>query len=219
MTLKSIRLSWATDQYKKVIMELHGEVTPSRPLLVLAVAEEAQFLDTSLPVLLTGMGKVNAATALAAILGRGPTPSLVVNLGTAGALHSDLVGIHRVHTVIQHDLDTELLRTLTGTEYGTPIILASNSDVGGGDGGLVLASGDAFIADAGVRNMLTKRADLVDMEGYALAAAAADSGVQVTMVKHVTDEADEHAARSWRESVALSARELATWAAVNVPHY
>ncbi len=39
---------------------------------MLAVKEEAQFLDTGLPVLLTGMGKVNAATALATVLGRGP---------------------------------------------------------------------------------------------------------------------------------------------------
>lgn len=198
-------------------MELHGEVTPGRPLLVLAVAEEAQFLDTGLPVLLTGMGKVNAAAALAAVLGRGPKPSQVVNLGTAGALHSDLMGIHEVRTVIQHDLDTELLRTLTGMEYGAPITLADDSAASGR--GLVLASGDVFIADAGARDVLAKKADLVDMEGYALAAAAAGSGVHTTMVKHVTDEADEHAARSWRESVALSARELAAWAAMNVPHY
>lgn len=55
-------------------MELIGEITAGRPLLVLAVKEEAQFLDTDLPVLLTGMGKVNAATALATVLARGPHP-------------------------------------------------------------------------------------------------------------------------------------------------
>jgi adenosylhomocysteine nucleosidase len=85
--------------------------------------------------------------------------------------------------------------------------------------GVVLASGDAFIADATARDMLATRADIVDMEGYALAAAAADAGVPVSMVKYVSDEADEHAARSWRESVAVSACELAAWAAANVPGY
>ena len=195
-------------------IQLHGEVTSGRPLLVLAVPEEAQFLDTSLPVLLTGMGKVNAATALAMTLGRGPAPSLVVNLGTAGALRPGLGGMHAVRTVIQHDLDTDMLQTLTGVAYGTQITLAD-----GADSGAVLASGDAFIADADARDMLANQADLVDMEGYAVAAAAASARVPVSMVKHVTDEADEHAAKSWRESVAVSARELAAWAAANVPGY
>ncbi|MFE4718997.1 nucleoside phosphorylase, partial [Streptomyces sp. NPDC056728] len=86
-------------------MELIGEITAGRPLLVLAVKEEAQFLDTDLPVLLTGMGKVNAATALATVLARGPHPSGIVNLGTAGALRPGWTGTHVIGSVIQHDLD------------------------------------------------------------------------------------------------------------------
>ena len=45
----------------KVATELRGKPGPGRPLLVLAVKKEAQFLDTGRPVLLTGMGKVIAA--------------------------------------------------------------------------------------------------------------------------------------------------------------
>lgn len=84
---------------------------------------------------------------------------------------------------------------------------------------MVLASGDAFITDAGTRDPLAQRADLVDMEGYAFAAAAADAGLPVSLVQHVTDEADKNAVRSWRDSVAVSARDLAAWAAANVPGY
>ena len=54
-------------------MGLSGEITPDRPLLVMAVKEEAQCYDGDLPLLLTGMGKVNAAIALASVLARGPT--------------------------------------------------------------------------------------------------------------------------------------------------
>lgn len=197
-------------------MELRGKLTSSLPLLVLAVPEEAKCLDTRLPVLLTGMGKVNAAGAVASTLGHGPTPSVIVNIGTAGALRPGLGGMHAVRSIIQHDLDTGFLLSLTGVVYGAPITLAPDAT---DNGGVVLASGDAFIANAAARDMLAKRADIVDMEGYAIAAAAADAGVLVTMVKHVSDEADEHAARSWRESVAVSARELAAWAARNVPGY
>ncbi|MEV5971380.1 nucleosidase [Streptomyces sp. NPDC051921] len=192
-------------------MELLGEITVGRPLLVLAVKEEAQHLDTDLPVLLTGMGKVNAATALASVLARGPRPSEIVNLGTAGALRPGWTGTHVVGTVIQHDLDGELLATLTGETYGAPIALREGGDV-------VLATGDAFIADETARERLALRAALVDMEGYALATAAALAGVPLRIVKHVSDEAGEGAARSWRESVAECARALADWAEANTPY-
>ncbi|MEW9530221.1 nucleosidase [Microbispora sp. NPDC049125] len=187
-------------------MELVGEITADRPLLVLAVKEEAQFLGTGLPMLLTGMGKVNAAVALATALARGPRPSLIVNLGTAGALRPGWTGTHVVSTVIQHDLDTGLLRSLTGETYGAALTLD-------GDGGPVLATGDAFVADADARDRLAARAHLVDMEGYALATAAAQAGVPLRIVKHVSDEADEGAVRSWRESVAGCAEALARWTA------
>ncbi|WP_242427198.1 MULTISPECIES: nucleosidase [unclassified Streptomyces] len=192
-------------------MELLGEIAVGRPLLVLAVKEEAQYLDTDLPVLLTGMGKVNAATALATVLARGPRPSGIVNLGTAGALRAGWTGTHVVGTVVQHDLDGELLATLTGETYGAPLTLPDGGDV-------VLATGDAFISDEAARLRLAERAPLVDMEGYALAAAAGLAGVPLRIVKHVSDEAGDGAARSWRESVAECARALADWAEANTPY-
>ncbi|MFF3842734.1 nucleosidase [Streptomyces sp. NPDC001930] len=192
-------------------MELLGEITADRPLLVLAVKEEAQFLDTDLPVLLTGMGKVNAATALALALGRGPRPSGIVNLGTAGALRPGMTGTHVIGTVVQHDFDGRLLATLTGESYGAPLTLPDGGDT-------VLATGDTFISDETARARLAEQAALVDMEGYALAHAAGIAGVPLRIVKHVSDEAGEGAARTWRESVAACARVLADWAAANTPY-
>ncbi|MGW8683349.1 nucleosidase [Streptomyces sp. NPDC055817] len=191
-------------------MELIGEITAGRPLLVLAVKEEAQFLDTDLPVLLTGMGKVNAATALATVLARGPHPSGIVNLGTAGALRPGWTGTHVIGSVIQHDLDNAVLASLTGEIYGAPIDLPDH-------GGPVLATGDSFISDEKARARLAAHAPLVDMEGYALASAAQRAGVPLRIVKHVSDEAGDGAARTWRETVAGCARVLADWTARNVP--
>ncbi|WP_405637278.1 nucleosidase [Streptomyces sp. NBC_00056] len=191
-------------------MELIGEITAGRPLLVLAVKEEAQFLDTDLPVLLTGMGKVNAATALATVLARGPHPSGIVNLGTAGALRPGWTGTHVIGSVIQHDLDNAVLASLTGEIYGAPIDLPDH-------GGPVLATGDSFISDEAARARLAAHAPLVDMEGYALASAAQQAGVPLRIVKHVSDEAGDGAARTWRETVADCARVLADWATLNLP--
>ncbi len=193
-------------------MQLIGEITSKRPLLVLAVEEEARYLETSLPVLLTGMGKVNAATALAATLARGPLPSEVVNLGTAGALRPGLTGTHLIGTVIQHDLDSDVLRTLTGETFGAPLTVGSPD-------GHTLATGDSFINDETARARLAAHAPLVDMEGYALATAAHRAGIPLRIVKHVSDDAGEGAARTWRETVAECARALADWAVHNIPAY
>ncbi|MGW7825028.1 nucleosidase [Streptomyces puniciscabiei] len=193
-------------------MQLFGRIASDRPLLVLAVEEEARYLDTSLPVLLTGMGKVNAATALAMLLGRGPLPSIVVNLGTAGALRPGWTGIHLIGIVVQRDLDSETLRGLTGQTYGAPLALFDRD-------GPCLASGDTFVNDEEERARLAVRAPLVDMEGYALAAAAQLAGVPLRIVKHVSDDAGEGAAAAWQRSVEECARALAVWAAGNVPYY
>ena len=53
---------------------------------------------------------------------------------------------------------------------------------------------------------LAEHAGLVDMEGYAVAAAAAEHGVPVRMIKHVSDEADDTAFQTWAESVAAKPR-------------
>ncbi|MDP2012677.1 MAG: nucleoside phosphorylase, partial [Actinomycetota bacterium] len=67
-------------------MRLHRTISSDRPLLVVALEEEAAHLHVSeLPILVTGAGKVNAAVAVATILGQS-SPSEVINLGTAGAL-------------------------------------------------------------------------------------------------------------------------------------
>ncbi|MFE3543466.1 nucleosidase [Nocardia sp. NPDC059177] len=189
-------------------MNLTGEISSARPLLVLATTEEAAHLAEDFPVLLTGMGKVNAAAALAAVLGRGDLPSAVVNLGTAGALSAVGPDVYEVGTVVQHDLDTAALRALTGESYGLPLKLT--------DEGPTLATGDSFIADSSARERLAARADLVDMEGYALAHVSLRAQVPVRLVKHVSDSADEGAGDAWRRNVDNSARALADWVRANL---
>ncbi|KJK56965.1 nucleoside phosphorylase [Saccharothrix sp. ST-888] len=185
-------------------MRLLGTITPDRPLLVVAVQEEAVYLDDSLPVLLTGMGKINAAASLATVLARGDLPAEIVNLGTAGALRPGWSGTHQVAQVIQHDIDTPVLKALSGRVYGAPITVSETA-------GPTLATGDLFVSDPEARDRLAERADLVDMEGYALATVAQRAGVPIRLIKHVSDEANEGAARTWRESVDSCAKILAEW--------
>ena len=186
--------------------QLIGSISAGKPLLVVAVKQEAQFLPAGHPVLITGIGKINTTSALLLALAGAPRPSVLVNLGTAGGLRPGMAGLHEVSTVIQHDLDTGLLRRLTGQTYGADLRLSH-------PGGPTLASGDTFVADGARRDELARRAHLVDMEGYAVAAVAHRLGLPVRLIKQVSDDADENSTRSWPETVSECARVLADWVA------
>lgn len=108
--------SWPTEFASPV--RLLGEVRADRPLIVAAVEEEMAHCGTRLPVLITGMGKVNASVALSVALSSGPRPSQVVNLGTAGALKDGLSGVLEVSRIVQHDLDSARLRVISGRKIG-----------------------------------------------------------------------------------------------------
>jgi len=184
-------------------MRLHGTIRADLPLLVVALEEEATHLHThGLPILVTGAGKVNAAVSTALILG-GHSPSQIVNLGTAGALVDGMDGIHVIGTVTQHDLNNEALFELTGLHFGPAINLERT--------GPVLTTGDQFVSDEHTRHKLAQQAQLVDMEGYAIANAALAAEIPVMLVKHVSDSANDSASRSWRETVNYCAEQLGAW--------
>lgn len=188
-------------------MRLHGTINPDLPLLVVALEEEATHLHThGLPILVTGVGKVNASIATATILGaQSPSkiPSQIVNLGTAGALVDGYSGIHVIGTVTQHDLNDAAIFELTGLHCSPPLELEVD--------GPVLTTGDQFISNESVRKKLAEHAQLVDMEGYAVAKAALSFEVPVMLVKQVSDSANEAASRSWSETVDHCAEQLGAW--------
>ena len=189
-------------------MRVHRTISADRPLLVVALEEEAAHLHvTELPVLVTGVGKVNAAIAVSTILGE-YSPTRIVNLGTAGALRDGLSGTYVIGRVTEHDFDDVSIHSLTGLHFGEPIDTA--------DDGLTLATGDLFVSDPARRAALAESADLVDMEGYAVARAAMVAQVPVTIVKQVSDAADSSAGKSWRETLDECAEALGAWTHANL---
>jgi adenosylhomocysteine nucleosidase len=180
-----------------------------RPLVVSATAAEARHVPAHLEVVITGIGKTAAAAATTeALLARRDVLDelTVVNVGTVGALRVGLDGVYVPSTVINHDINGDAIRALG---YDPADVIALD----GGDG-TVLASGDVFVTDAAIRSRLAERADLVDMEGYAVAFACRRLGVPVRLVKHVSDRADD-AAFDWPSVVDASARALGAWLAAH----
>ena len=175
----------------------------NRYLVVAATAAEAAHVPCDVPLVITGLGKtaaaVETARALAAYDDRGGLT--VLNVGTAGALRDGLTGLHEPGTVLNHDVNADAIRALGYDPQ-------ERLDVG--ESGVVLASGDVFVADPAVRARLAERAHLVDMEGYAVAWAARAFGVPVRLAKHVSDNADA-SAMEWPAMVERSARELGRW--------
>ncbi|MCQ4119211.1 nucleosidase [Rhodococcus tibetensis] len=173
-------------------------------LVVSATKAEAVHVPPEFDVLITGIGKVSAAVAVANALADYPSSQkpLVVNIGTAGALHEHHSGLFVPSIVLNHDISGNAIRAL-GHE------VADRLDIPEGDGS-VLATGDVFVSDAAVRDVLAGRADLVDMEGFAVAYACARAGVRCRLVKHVSDTADD-SALDWPARIDASARGLAQW--------
>ena len=189
-------------------MQLHGTISSDLPLLVVALEQEATALrGLGLPLLVTGAGKVNAAVAVATAVHMA-RPRELINLGTAGGLKDHVEGTHVVSTVLEHDVDDDAIFAVAAVHCSLPINLARE--------GLILATGDRFIADASERALLAVVADIVDMEGYAIAKAAAHAGLGLTMVKHVSDRADESASRAWVETVTECSFHLADWVRAHV---
>ncbi len=189
-------------------------------LYVSATQEEAAHLPAELPLLVTGVGTLKAAIALTRFLATASElPKRVINFGTAGALIDGHSGVFEISHVFQHDFDHLMLQQLTGEEIRNGIDLPCGAEADGRQGETfvqvgelptaVLATGNSFISDSAVRARLAATAELCDMEGYSIAAVCQEFGVPCTLIKQVSDAADEQASATWAQAVDRGAQELA----------
>lgn len=184
------------------------QIIDGAPLLISATEEEAAHAPKGVPLLITGIGTIACSIALTEALSAakavGKQPSRLINFGTAGALQDGMSGIYEISSVLQHDFDSELLARITGKTFPDRLPLETT----GVFPTACLATGDSFVADTDTRIRLSADADLAEMEGYAVARVAGYFGLPVTLLKQVSDRADENAPREWGPAVAAGAREL-----------
>jgi adenosylhomocysteine nucleosidase len=176
-------------------------------LIVMALDIESQglFEQHGVPVLYTGLGKVNAAITLtrrlAAYRHAGRPAPFVINFGTAGSqrfVTGSLVGCHRF---VQRDMDVRPL----GFAYGvTPFEkLPAQLEFPPAFTQLPQAlcgSGDSFATGENVMHC-----EVVDMEAYAYAKVCLVEGADFACAKYVTDGADHAAAGEWSANLAAAA--------------
>jgi adenosylhomocysteine nucleosidase len=166
----------------------------SHPILI-ACALPQELAHTPIPhdvpVVFTGIGKLNAALSLTQAMQQ-YRPSLVVNFGTAGRISKHISGLVEVASVIQHDMDAEPLspRGITPLD-DTPSTLLSQRP------GVRCATGDKFMRDQDPW-LVQQQIDIVDMELFALALTCHRQQTPWRSFKFITDDTDEQAGQDWQ---------------------
>jgi adenosylhomocysteine nucleosidase len=178
-------------------------MTEGNWLVVMALPLEAQnvFERAGVPVLYTGVGKVNAAMtlsrAIAAYRHQGDPMPRVVNFGSAGSQCFSTGAVVACTAFRQRDMDVSGLGFAPGVtpyedcpavlEFATPFDELPRATCG---------TGDSF--ETGSR---TASCDVVDMEAYALAKVCHVEGLVFASVKFVSDGADHAAAADWQANL------------------
>ena len=179
-------------------------------LVVMALDLEAQgvFEAAGVPVLYTGLGKVNAAIGLTRRLHEyrcaGHALPRVVNFGTAGSRR------HPTHTLVgcaefvQRDMDVSGLGFAVGeTPFeDVPARLCFAPAFPQLPAG-ICGSGDSFETGTG-----RVECDVVDMEAYAFAKVCWLEKATFACAKYITDGADHAAADDWQSNLPRAAAEF-----------
>jgi adenosylhomocysteine nucleosidase len=182
-----------------------GELPPLLVVMALPAEGAGRFEQGGVPVLYTGIGKVNAAIALMRRLSdyrqAGRMPELVVNFGTAGGVNvpaRTLVGCRRF---VDRDMDVGALGFAPGvTPFDELPAMLEFAPRFAALPDAICGTGDSFAT-----RPHSLDCDVVDMEGYALAKACRVQGVDFACAKYVSDGADGEAAEHWKENVAGAA--------------
>jgi adenosylhomocysteine nucleosidase len=185
-------------------------MTDSGWLVVMALPLEAQdvFEVAGVPVLYTGVGKVNAAMtltrALAGYRHAGRALPRVVNFGSAGSPRFPTGTVVACTCFHQRDMDVSALGFAPGAtpyeetpavlEFPTPFTRLPRAACG---------TGDSF--ETGGRPL---EFDVVDMEAFALAKVCHVEGIAFACAKFVSDGADHAAASDWQANLHRAAEDF-----------
>jgi adenosylhomocysteine nucleosidase len=183
-----------------------SEAFPPR-LVVMALELEGQgaFERVGVPVLYTGLGKVNAALVLARRLAdyraAGRDLPLVLNFGSAGSRSFPTGSVVACERFVQRDMDVSGLGFALGvTPFEEDGAQLEFPQVFSGLPTGVCGTGDSF--ETGPPRLAC---DVVDMEAYALAKVCRREQARFGCAKYITDGADHSAAADWQANLEQAA--------------
>jgi adenosylhomocysteine nucleosidase len=183
-------------------MERYGDV--SVLCVMAAPAEYGAHLRARIQPLMTGVGPVEAAVSLTAVLARleagGRLPDLIVSLGSCGSPTLEHAAVYQAASVCYRDMDASVLGFPKGITplLDLPAILPLPCPIPGVptatlSTGASVVSGVAYDAIA---------AEMVDMETFALLRSAQTFGVPLLALRGVSDgRAELKALEDWTSTL------------------
>lgn len=180
-----------------------------KTLIVMALEQESRGHFDGLPILYTGVGKLNAAYRLTKAL-QTHKPAHVINLGSAGSAIFPTGSLVNCVGFVQRDMDATPLgfapyeTPFDGATRGGPLLTYGRRIPALPEA--VCGTGDSFHTDGKAAAF-----HLVDMEAFSFAKICQEEGLDFTCVKFITDGADGRAAVQWEnalEEAALSLRRV-----------
>jgi len=151
-------------------------------------------LSSHIPILYSGIGKINAALATFKAIQQ-YQPALIINFGTAGKINPKCFGLLEVKKVIQRDMMAEPL-----APRGTVPFSDKPNALYSLHGDCVCATGDSFVTGRDDW-LIYNQVDFVDMELYAIASVAEEFGIHWRSFKYLSDEANEASGKEWADKV------------------
>lgn len=166
---------------------------------------EGEACGVPFTLIVTGVGKTNAAASAMLAIARGA--DRLLNIGVAGGItpRAKIGSLWQIDRAVQYDFD---LSTINGTpvgtldEYQTPYFPLRT---GGKFPTATLATADSFASGQDDMALLDSLgADVRDMEGAAIAHIAYAAGVPCTIFKSISDNAREESVREYRENMLIA---------------
>ena len=166
---------------------------------------EGEACGVPFTLIVTGVGKTNAAAGAMLAIARGA--DRLLNIGVAGGItpRAKIGSLWQIDRAVQYDFD---LSTINGTpvgtldEYQTPYFPLRT---GGKFPTATLATADSFASGQDDMALLDSLgADVRDMEGAAIAHIAYAAGVPCTMFKSISDNAREESVHEYRENMLIA---------------
>lgn len=179
------------------------ELLKTKPLFVFALESEAANMFDDRDTLFVGVGKINAAYHLTKRIQK-ESPSIIINLGSAGSSRFEKGSVINCTKFIQRDMDTTILGS---QKYETPFsgippVLEYGIQVP------ILPQGTCGTGDSFDVNHTTTDYDVVEMEAYSLAFIAQQEQIPFLCLKYISDGADDGAAEDWHITVLKAAEAL-----------
>lgn len=160
---------------------------------------------TEFALIVSGVGKVNAAISTQYIIDR-YKPDALLNIGVTGALFTDThIGeLFYVKNAIEYDFDLSAIDDVPCAQvdgFSSPLIPVSEELKVLGMRAVTLASADKFSSsEENARIIRALGGELVDMEGAAIAHTAYMNKIKLYSVKSVSDFANNDAADEYPQN-------------------